>query len=491
MNSVVDPFLLQHIANIILIKNIGNIDFADTSMRYIKGFGVMTLILEKITGISLQKIPFYVITGPIFLINYFTLAREFTKSKVNSLLLMIIPAFGFATSYYSIWPHGFGFSLYLLFIYLYCKILSDIVLIKKANYVVLLLIIFAATNFYSYTAEVWMIIFSIFINFLIVFYSYIYREDLKSYLTKDMLMVFIALFLMFNNIAFNSYLPKIKFSAMYDSVSYFLHPFSNFLGYAGSETHKYAYYTESPKLLTFINISILILLMLPIFISIFFDFKKLFDKESNTNLNKIFMIKYSLIIVGISDVILYALLGVLFLRYILFIFPILAVVSLTHLLKNQQKFISLFICCIVILSTISFCWTWSLGLKNTSESKFEEFNYGANWIYNNDVDVQILSDHYSVSWYQIIFAEKGSKLKGSYYSEESFYHLADPSFTGYKDGYFNKDYVVINQKFKKNKTWVGGWNDFISIITCENIIECNLNLNKIYNDQIVSIFKGF
>jgi len=490
-NSIIDPFLLQHVSNLILNRDVGNVDFVGANLIYIKGFGVMLLILEKITGINLQTLQFCVIVGPIFLISYYTLSREFTRSNIHSLLLMTTLAFGFATSYYSVWPHGWGFTLYIIFVYLYLKLISNSVLIIKARYIILLLIVFAATNFYSYTAEVWMIIFSIIVNFLILLYSHAYNKNLKNYLTQNILIVFITLFLIFNDIAFNSYLPKIKFNAIYDSALSFLHPFFSFLGSVVTEQYKYAYHPESPKLLVLINALILVLLVLPVLVSIFFDIKNLLNKDFNVDFVKTSIIKYPLVVVGLADTIIYSLVGVFFLRYILFMFPILAVASVTRFeAKSKQRFITLFVCCILLLSIFSFCWNWSLDLKNTSKSQYKEFNYGANWIYNNGINTQILSDHYTVSLYQITFAEMGDKLDGRYYSEEDFYHLVDPNFLERNDGYFKNYYVIINQEFKNKKTWAGGWNDFTPIVIHEHNIERNINLNKIYDDRITSIFRS-
>ena len=84
----------------------------------------------------------------------------------------------------------------------------------------------------------------------------------------------------------------------------------------------------------------------------------------------------------------------------------------------------------------------------------------------------------------------GDKLDGRYYSEEDFYHLVDPNFLESNDGYFKNNYVIINQEFKNKKTWAGGWNDFTPIVIHEHNIERNINLNKIYDDRITSIFRS-
>lgn len=37
-NSIIDPFLLQHVSNLILNRDVGNVDFVGANLIYIKGF---------------------------------------------------------------------------------------------------------------------------------------------------------------------------------------------------------------------------------------------------------------------------------------------------------------------------------------------------------------------------------------------------------------------------------------------------------------------
>jgi hypothetical protein len=474
--------LLQHIGSLISIKDVNNINFENIGLSNLSGYAIMLLILEKITTIKLETLPFTVLLGPFFIVNYYILSKELTGSSINSLLLTLVVAFGFATPYYSTWPHGWGFLLYLLFIFIYSKIIIN----KKMNYIILLIVVFAATNYYSYTAEVWMIFLSLLINIMILFFAYLKSENqLKNSMTKSIPLVCIVIFLSFNGVAYDAYLPNMNLDAISDSINLFFAQLS--IGNASIDPYKYVF--QSPPLLSWINVTIMALFTFPVFITMISDLRKIV-KATSLEFIKFLCLRWSIALISIVDAVIYATVGVLFFRYILFIFPVLAIASLNIIIPSKQKIITLFLTIVVILTVISFSWSWSLDVKNTSTSSYSEFNYGAKWLYANSVNKKIISDHYTLSWYQIVFANIKNKLEGYYYSNDVFFHLVDPTYTKYGDKYFQNYYVIINQKFGDHKTWAGGWNDFKPINNYDENIRNNVNLHKVYSDGYVSILDG-
>jgi hypothetical protein len=481
INSVADPFLLQHAGILRLVAEDNNINFEKIGLPYLSGYAMILLIIEKITTIKLETLVFSVILGPFFIVNCYILSKELTGSVMNSLLLTIVMTFGFAAPYYSIWPHGWGFLLYLLFLFIYSKIIKT----KRMNYLSLLILIFIATNYYSYTAEVWMIFLSLLINIMLLFFLHYKSESrLNNSLTKAIPLVLIIIFLSFNEISYNAYLPNINMVAIFDSVNLF---FAQSFGTGLIDQYKYVH--QSPSFLTWINVITMTLITFPVFITMMFDLKKIVESTS-VEFIRFLCLRWSIALICIVDTIIYAALGVLFLRYILFIFPVLAIASLNIIIPNKQRIITLFLTIVVIFTVISFCWTWTLDIKNTSDSSYSEFDYGAKWLHSKSINKKIISDHYTLSWYQIAFANENDKLEGYYYLNDTFYHLVDPSYTKYSDKYFRNNYVIINQKFGDSKTWAGGWNDFKPINNYDENIRNNVNLHRVYNDGYVSVLDG-
>lgn len=477
-----DPFLNNHIAYLVRVSNDTNIDFSSGILRYIPGYGIMLISLSKICGISLEIIEFLPLCGPIFIFSSYALAKRLLSSPITASLFTILVVYGYALPYYSVWPHGFGFFLYLLFILIYFLIFDGK---NKVILISLLTIIFIAIHLYSYTAEIWVIPLLIFVYIFLAILAFLKRERLNKHLNINILLSFIVIMLTFNKLFYDS-LSILNITMLTESFQLFIGHWGGFLGLnVGNE--KYIYKSLASPILSWVNFSYLVCLIIPVISYVILFVKDIFQKNVSklTNLNCLGM---AMALVLITDISAYALSGVLFLRYIFFIYPLLVLIALKQAsIRNSIK--TIFLLSLLILCITSFCLNYSLDLSITSSSKYDEFEPSANWYFEKVFPYNLpLTDHYTGGRYDIVAAHRDESFMQFFYNQNIYEYLVDNEYISKENAFFENRNVIINKKFGDKKTWSGGWHDFEPLKNYFEEINTNINIKKIYDDGIVWIF---
>jgi len=491
--SYTPPYLNDHIAYITYYLDYIHIPLSSGELRYIPGFPAMITILSKITSLPPREIQFLPITTPIFILASYILSRKLIKSPLYSLFLAYLMYVGFGYPYYSVWPHGLGFLLFSLFLYGYINLLQSE---KWIKWVIILLLIFTATNFYSYRAEAWMIIFLIGYNLLSWGFIIVKKKkitDLLKHLKITGILIpisVIIIFLLFNKIVYDK-INLVGMTSFIESLKLFWYKYLT-----KNQVNSYLYlYRPIPfPILKYLNIFYLIAILMPIGLLTIKKIKR-FVRDKKITFNRYTLLLFSMLLPVFVDTIIYGMMGSIFFSYILYIYPIIAFVSIKKLTHHLHNFYPLVM---AVLVTVIFCLTWYVGHLPDgqivdSTSRYAEIKPSANWFFSERDDSKlVIADHYTGGRYSIVGADKGIYFMRdknyTLYSINTYKKLVDNKEISNED--FTNNYVIINIVYSNKKTWAGGWMDFEPLSKHLNKIDNNTNIDKIYDDRMVCIFTG-
>ncbi len=484
LNSYIDPFLNDQIAYITLNISNPHFSFFEGYLNNLPAFSSFIFMLSQVTGISPSHLRFIPILGPIFILVLYMFGNVIFKRPIYSACITYIMYMSFSGPYYSIWPHGFGFMLFIPFIFVFYRVMDK----KKWEYIILALLIFVSLHFYSYTAELWAIPFVIFLNV----YIYLTAKDKNKYLTTSIATSFIVILLASNELIYQN-LSKLGSNSLFDSIQLFSY---KFLHANNQFAEQFVYQSISPKALSSLNLMYIILIASPIAILIMI---KLYQFIKIRKIRYVFKKEdafwFALIVTAIFPIIAYSFMGVILMGYIMFIYPLIAFFFVNkHLKKSYLKYSYLFLLIFLITSIVS--WNWAVGTSFggsiiSSNDNFKEFEPSANWFLKNRDDNIFISDHYTGG----IFAVIGANNEIPIIKSQDYEYYYPPSYEGLvssnsSNNALKNNYVVINDKYIDKKVWAGGWGDFQPLYYHTNNINSNKNINKIYNDRITSIFSG-
>ncbi|VVB94969.1 Uncharacterised protein [uncultured archaeon] len=495
-----DPFIHQKIASIILVSNEKYIDISSTQFEATPAFGFLIIILSKISAMSPEFIEYFPIAGILFLIISYNFAKKITTNTLLALMLTGILIFKWVSPIiYSVWPHSFGYALYLLFISTFINLGKN----KKFEILIVLWIIFIGVHLFSYNAEIWIIFFVLFANLLMIINQATTKKKQQTIIS--FFLSFIVIFFGFNQIIYSTYFPKLI--NMSDEISltgtYYLS-----LIFRTVPPGDYLYMRPpSPPHLLFLNTTWFIFISLPIIVLIIYilinSLRHKFFKNLNHSISFDLIIYISIFLVWLVDIFVYVPIGaitVAFTRYFTFIGPLFATISLKYILEKTNieviktkisRVLFVYVSIIFILSILIFILTLSQGFYITSPSKYTEIHPSANWFFNHTEKNYIFSDHHTQGQYAIIAAK--SRLffnPQNLYTPESYKNLVDANISKVPNSYFRGEYVIINFKLADKETSAGGWRNFEPINKHIQKIDFNINLNKVYNDGSIYIYKG-
>jgi hypothetical protein len=278
--KVTDPFLYYDMAFLNDQSQNDLITFPDdgpfASLALVKGRLILLRELSTATGNSpdsLQFVPFgsIVVTAMMFLLLY----HLFRSPIVASLFAIYISInLSHAAAIYSIFAYALALPIFLGAILLYRRFLEG----NGKLDVLLLLLLFLATQFIHYAIAVWIILFLIGANLMV---WYLNRRSGISQISKlpslcYLILIFIILFLVLNQTLYTAYIPFLGIDALNTS-------WRNFSIYLGSflsrdEVNNY-YMDRMPEVAIISTLSLAVILM-PIFIGIITDiFRRLHQRD--------------------------------------------------------------------------------------------------------------------------------------------------------------------------------------------------------------------
>jgi hypothetical protein len=492
IQGVTDQFLFEHIAYTTFYLNSSHFPLESPifSPKYIPGTISYYLLFCKVTNISPEIFQFLPLAGLILPLAYFSLCKKLSGSSAFSAVFTICMMFTVPPSnFFTVWTHAWGYFLFIIFVLIYVRVYKN----KDFNGVFLLLILFTSIHFYSYTAEMWSLAFSILFNLFLISTVFSFKNidfhliTMKCRrLSLNISLCFVIITFMFNKIIYNVYLSKGRFlDTLVESSSTFYHVL---ILHEKTEISKYAYVGESHMLLTFFGALYYFLILFIIILIIkqdlisFISRYKLPECVKYPNVSTVS--QYVLLLVGIVDVLIYSTAGLFTSRTVCFIYPIVSAISLNRLnisSLRKKRFLILILGVVLIHTSLSLHYE-SLPVDYT---KYKYVESSASWFMDKASNNEALTDLRTGNKYvlygsssHLIFSKN---LIGSY----EYDMIVNPENTDREILHDISDYIIINTKIKSIQSM--GWGNFEPFNKYMLEINHNNKFHKIYNDNSILI----
>lgn len=283
-----------------------------------------------------------------------------------------------------------------------------------------------------------------------------------------------------------------------------------------AQTKSPFYYTSSSNNMlfgTYAGLLLIVLILLPIFISCIYDLKCI--KVNIHKFNNLYCLKYSLLLTQLILMIAYGFAGGAGPAIIIHFFPIVSIIGIIQLKnyfslcsQNKDSYISFFnkfkfkklskklvfdkpVMLFLILLIILNCLYSAPFImeKYKPTATYEDCTPASYWLIDNSNFVNyssqlVLTDYVTAGKFLVLCSEKGLLLDYKTYSPLIYQLLTENDFRR-SDG----SYMIVN--FKSIETPImtdQGWTNLNPLLYYIDNIESNQELSKIYNDKLFIIY---
>jgi hypothetical protein len=496
-----DVFLDAHVAQAIIASQQTHFDLS-TSEYYIPGLAFLLVAVTKLSSLSPVTLE-YTPLGTIFvLVATYSLAKRFQPSAyalAACLIASTVLLKAFSTTAYSIWPHTFGFMLFFLFVYLFFELENK----QTIETLAALCIVFIGIHLFSYSAELMAISFFLFANVLMFARQKKYR--LQGF---SLALVFIAIFLAFNQVIYNFWIPKYN---IYSSQIA-----SSFTDYLSTILHTapptpWLYVSPPPPIeITLISYSWYLATFVPLILAVLYTIQKMVRRRSFSVLKEFTsptaIVSIAMLLVWVTDATAYALIGgisVALLRYYSLVAPVLIAVFLTYLLTKWSisttryhisSIVGGYLVVLLILTAAMLSSSIAYSTTVSTPDRNANLDPTAAWFFNSTHNVSnILGDQNTQAAFCIFRAKQGSQFAfDSLFTVELYGSLVDPTNTTGNGGHpslLTNQYIVIDLATYTGST-TAAWTNFEPLQPHMGSINTASNLIRIYDDGNAYIIKG-
>lgn len=458
----------------------------------------MTLMsINKVTDVpykTLQSVPF---VGIIIVIAAYILARKLSNSKVLAALLAIFMAAQVSLCAWS-GPYVFGIalSLFFVFTFLYLRVLEE----KRIGSLVCLFLVFVATHFYYYSIEVWMITFAVCVNLMLLLKVVLTKDDrARGQLTISAAMAFIVTFLGFNKTFYDKWLGEGRLKAIIGAPDLYLARFEHYLPGRQPEIPEPYQFTGPPnqmEIITQVDLAAYLIILLPIAIALIFFIKKIIAKRpgelgDRDIRNKFLYVGISSLVIGATQTAIYLPMGAVEYRYILLLFPFVTIISLNLLrIKSWLKVTTFVVLAILALTKFGLCL--SAGADFIPPTRYADALPGSSWYFENTAPILwMLTDFKTAGRYMVDGAYHGLSFRQIYYNSDRYGWLVEDKYSSLRSVSLKSecDYIIVNKQSADARVFSMGWKNYEPLSEYLDNINENINIHKIYGDNVVWIFK--
>ncbi len=452
------------------------------------GHQAIIIIISEICGLSAKKTAILPIGGIIVPFTFFALAKKIFNSNALACFFAIFMAYdpSLSPGHYSIFAYAWVRPLFFVFIILTIRILEGG---KRWEDTLLLFLIFVGTFFLYWTTPAIMILFLFGVNLLLLIQTLRGKQSkIKRKLTTNSVLVFTVIYLAFSKILYNEFLPAViheKYGTTTDALAQFL----TWISFRQSTmTEKYTVVTSGNPVYDWILIFRYIIILIPIMVYIFVKLIEVCrEQKLQLSLDTYSYLMWSIIFAGLAQSIAYAARGHLSFRYISILFLPVTLISLDRLKAERVKKITLLILMILVFSGFSYLLLG--GLFNLNKTSNIEIS--AQFLFNkSNYDAKALTDLNTFGIYLLegVFQQKSLSIK--LYNSDIYEMVVGTSCFIEKNNLGEiVDYVIINKVMANSPTAAGGWKKYEPLSNYFSEINSNTNINKIYDDSKIWIFK--
>ena len=504
VSGVVDPFTGGQVASSIRLVNGGSLPSQGSSIQYTPANGVLLAALSFVSGVPLTGLAYFPIAGLFGVLSVFALGRKLLGDSVSGMLAASVVAYRFFSPFaWSVWPHTFGYSLFLLFVLLFFRYSNS----RNFSVLILLWLIFLGTHFYSYNAELWIIAFLVFaeVGRLLARWwaSKGTLPGIPRLSAASLLAATLVTFLGFNEVIYGLYIPKFVAVEAEWTVTFRYYLSTIF---RTASPIKFAYVPPpTPPVLFGSNVGWLTLAFAPIVLGIAVVVR------TRMRLGRLIPpgSRYRTVLFGafgavwLADAASYLPIGAATaatFRYPTLVVPLISPIAVVFLLARRRlpkrvptsSVISIYLAVLCLLAASAFGLTLAGGYWVTSSAHYSDVDPGATWLRAESPGTRgILSDQDTQGEYAIVYAYAGIAFPSeNFYTSDSFSQLVSPSVPPPGGGFFHASFVVINVNLANTSTMAGGWVNFQPIAPYLSLVNNNPQLSRVYDDGNSWILSG-
>lgn len=452
------------------------------------GDEILFVIMKIVTNFSLIDLKSLPIGSILVPLSYFILSKKLLKNTslafLVSLYTLIDPLIILGS--YDTFTYAFTGPLYLLFLFTYYRYMFEK---KSTSDFLILLIIFSFLDITHPTYAIWCIFFSIAHQISIILFPLsTSSENQKINQLYTTSLILCIIFLSFNEFIYSQILPKMFGSDIYSTVDLFLSQINSIL-FSHTSTTKYSMINTTSPVWDYARALRVIVILIPIFIFSLSRLIKLLKRTLYSSGTLIFI--FSNLLTGIFAATSYAAYGHISLKYVVFIFPIVATmcilstgktITTKKLTLNKIHFATIFLIFLLTLSTISIFHAFHSPLIKSTAS-FKDMKPGSIWAINNiNEGSSILTD--LSTQYAFYMVDFDGYFKYSGYDSHVYDSLVNPN----SENKLSSDYVIINHKLKDSPTVAIEWKYYEPLINYYDNLHRNNNINLIYDDSSIHVF---
>lgn len=442
------------------------------------GYPLTLQIISQVCGFSPTFLLYLPLGALLLIIMFFTLSKKIFGSWLLSVLFAVYAAWDPSLAgLYSVGYYSLTFPLYLAFILLGLKMLEN----RHAKLLSLMYILFVGVLFVHPEAPIWMIASLTGLSLLVLASKTTVEHWTMVNSSSQTLLSFVIMFLAFNRIFYDVWLPKFQHFNPLTSISLLLTSRMN-VGSSTSDTYLSSVYSP---LFNWLRIFQYVVIIIPIIPVAIMDIRK-FAKTKRLELreNQTYICLFSMLLVtAFVDVFAYSVAGWISLKYVGFMFPLLTIAALNRL--NARKWLSFGVMAVLVLlsfsSGFSYLQSFQSGLTTYADSKGS-----SSWLFRSfEGSKTILTDVSTYGRFLIDAARTNSSFLPRFYNS-NLYELVWLNRSSSLRNMFN--FLIVDYRGSARPLQTIENKYYKAIGPHLGTLENKLNLDKIYDDNITLIF---
>lgn len=447
------------------------------------GYDLILRYLGIFSELPTETIQILPIPGIAITLTLYLLLTKLTTNRLLAIILSIsaVPLdMAFSLQFNSVHYYSINALYYLAFLYFlisYLETKND-----RKYFIILLSVLYISSLFIHHRAPIWMIL----TLFGLIGISWII--DRNRHKLVFLALSFLILYLAFNKVAFNQYLPKAVeygLSFGFDTLNYSIYKIVGL-----KETTQNYMYPPSPAFIysdeynTINSIKHLSFMILTSW-AFLFKIKKIFKSGKEMSINDtIFLTLFSCLI---AESITYFMIGRVSMLYFTLVSAIFLAVIISDILEKLKKhklrtfFVSTLIIIILIISAVKFAVAYRDNF-NMGKIGYEDILEGSKWSLAHGENIKITGDFRVFS----MFLLENSK----YYVFPDYIPLSQPIYANIVEGrkINSNTYFLLNKKDLDSTVISMFWWYFEPFSKYYNEINLNPYLDKVYEDSRIEVY---
>lgn len=455
------------------------------------GLDILLLLIARVGGLSAQQLQFLPIGGILTPLLYFVLARKLSGSNLIAAFIALFAAYDptIAVKCYSTYSAAWTLPLFITFIILYVRILKQE---GKGREIVFMLLVFIAISRLNWSMPVFVIVLSVFISLILLIQMVTGRQkQAGKQAIFSLTLAFIVIYLTWDTAFYDSYLPGVITGAGRETGVFNFAMMLEQLGLISiSAPVPYSYPPPISPLVFRLFAIRYIVIALPAAAYILVRIKEVITKRELKlgNIDVHSIVIWSFIAFFVWHIVSYAAYGRVSLAAIVFFFPFVAIACLVKL-KARSWLKLAFPITLALLALVSFGFYLP---DTTPQVKYSDTDPSSSWLADNSGQQPKIVGCFDItSKYQANGVSQGMLFVQYWPDSDTYAQLIEPEFSLSRNDYLkiDYDYIVLDEKFSRLPSLSAGWQFYEPLSHYLDEIGSNINLNKVYNDGTIWIFR--